>query len=310
MEYPFYTADVFTDTIFNGAQVAVFPAASGLDESQMQHTASELNLPATVFITPSEGENHFKMRVFSAQKEIDFAGHPVIATAHILAVTGAMETREGHNPLVLERKSGAIQSSVTVEAGVPNFIQFTMKSQPIVDRYVPTEPELAEILSLEVNDLENKKFTARLASCGFPYLIVPLRHYEGVRRARFNYKAWSESSAPAMAAQEILLFTGHVPGRETNFHGRLLGPNIALHDDPPIGAALPAFTGYLCSHEQIRKGTYSFSIDRGDERSRRSLLHLEMDNKQSDQLTIRVGGQAVVVVEGTMKIPPSNPLAF
>jgi trans-2,3-dihydro-3-hydroxyanthranilate isomerase len=76
-----------------------------------------------------------------------------------------------------------------------------------------------------------------------------------------------------------------------------------MHEDPPVGNAMPAFASYLCSFDFMQKGTYTFAVDRGDESSRRSVLNLEMDHKGSDTLTIRVGGAAVMVAEGMMNIP-------
>lgn len=307
MEYAYYTADVFTNTIFQGAQIAVLPHALELDNSRMQLIARELNLTATVFVFPSEEQtNTFRMRIFSPLAEIQFAGHPIIATAHVLASIGDIDLSQRHNPIVLVQNTGPIDASITQENGQPVFVQFTTKNSPVVDRFVPTEQELADFLSIEPADIDTKKFTARMASCGFPYLIVPVKTYAAVRKARFKFSAWSESIAPSIAAQEIFLFTGQTPGRTTDFHGRLLGPNIGVNEDPPIGSVMPAFTGYLCSHEHIRKGTYIFSIDRGDEKGRRSVLNLEMDNKQKAELTIRVGGGAVMVSEGKMRVPDLN----
>ena len=307
MEYAYYTADVFTNTIFQGAQIAVFPYAEELDSSRMQLIACELNLTATVFVSAADDQpNHFRMRIFSPLAEIQFAGHPIIATAHVLASIGDIDLPQQHNPIVLVQNTGPIDASVTQENGRPVFVQFTTTNSPVVDRFVPTEQELAGFLSIEAADIDTKKFTARMASCGFPYLIVPVKTYAAVRKARFKFSAWSESIAPSIAAQEIFLFSGQTPGRTTDFHGRLLGPNIGVNEDPPIGSVMPAFTGYLCSHEHIRKGTYIFSIDRGDEKGRRSVLNLEMDNKQKAELTIRVGGEAVMVSEGKMRVPDSN----
>ncbi|MDO9399480.1 MAG: PhzF family phenazine biosynthesis protein, partial [bacterium] len=81
------------------------------------------------------------------------------------------------------------------------------------------------------------------------------------------------------------------------------GPRIGMHEDPPVGSAMPAFASYLCSFEFLQKGTYTFAVDRGDENYRRSVLNLEMDHKGEDTLTIRVGGAAVMVAEGVMTIP-------
>ena len=70
-----------------------------------------------------------------------------------------------------------------------------------------------------------------------------------------------------------------------------------------VGTAMAAFASYLCSFEHMQKGTYTFSVDRGDENIRRSVINLEMDHKGEDKLTLRVGGEAVMVSEGEMFIP-------
>jgi len=134
-------------------------------------------------------------------------------------------------------------------------------------------------------------------------LVVPVFRYETARKARFNYANWSQSCAPQTAAQEILLFSPKTAHSDSDFHARLLGPRIGVNDDPPIGNAMPAFCGYLCSFDFMQKGTYPFSIDRGEERQRRSVLNIEMDHKGTDALTIRIGGSAVMVAEGTLTVP-------
>jgi trans-2,3-dihydro-3-hydroxyanthranilate isomerase len=139
-------------------------------------------------------------------------------------------------------------------------------------------------------------------SCGFPYLVVPVWNYESVRKARFNYAAWSQSIAPQTAAQEIMLFAPKSPLPDADFNVRLFGPRIGLHDDPPVGSAMPAFCGYLCSFEQTQKGTHVFGVDRGDQHSRRSVINLEMDNKREESLTVRIGGHAVLVAEGSLDL--------
>ena len=132
---------------------------------------------------------------------------------------------------------------------------------------------------------------------------MPILYYDVVRKARFNYAAWSQSIAPQTAAQEILLFSPKTSNLDSNFSVRLVGPNVGRHDDPPVGTALSAFAGYLCSFDHMRKGTYTFAVERGEEKTRRSVINLEMDHKGGDELTLRIGGEAVMMAEGTMDIP-------
>jgi trans-2,3-dihydro-3-hydroxyanthranilate isomerase len=304
MKYNYYIADVFTKQIFNGAQIAVFPNAEGLSQQQMQLVARELNLSETVFVFHPDKQNTNRvMRIFSPQSEIDFAGHPIIATAFVLASCGDIQLDASVTPMVFEQNTGPVNVNISAEDGKPSFVQFTRKISSIIDRFTPSDEELASFLSLQPSEFDHKKYSARLVSCGFPYLIVPVWRYESVRAARFNYAAWSQSIAPQTAAQEILLFSPKTPFTDADFNARLLGPRIGIHDDPPVGSAMPAFASYLCSFEFMQKGTYTFTVDRGEQSNRRSVLNLEMDHKGENMLTIRVGGAAVMVVEGVMNIP-------
>lgn len=307
MAYNYYIADVFTQQMFNGAQIAVFPKASGLSDRQMAMLAAELNLSETVFVLPPESEkSSHRMRIFSPRREIDFAGHPIIATAFVLASCGEIALQQPYTTLALQQNTGIIKTNVSGENGKPTFVQFTQKVASTVDRFAPTDQELASFLGIKHTEIDSKKYLPRLVSCGFPYLVVPVFNYETVRKARFNFEAWSQSVAPQTAAQEILLFSSKSPHQDSDFHLRLLGPNIGAKEDPPVGSTLPAFAAYLCSHGHVRKGTYTFAVDRGDDNSRRSVLHLEMDHKGEALTTIRVGGSAVMVAEGTINIDAAD----
>lgn len=304
MKYRYYLADVFTKTIFNGAQIAVFPNAEGLSPNQMQLIARELNLTETVFVFhPDKKITTRVMRIFSPQNEINFAGHPIIATAFVLGHSGELTLTQSVTPIIFQQNTGAVEINISAENGQPTFVQFTRKVSASIDRFTPPDDELASFLSLQISELDHKKYAPRLVFSDMAYLIIPVWKYESVRNAKFNYVAWNQSSAPQTSAQEVLLFSPKTPFSDADFNVRLFGSRIGIHDDPPVGSAMPAFASYLCSFEFMQKGTYTFSVDRGDEKTRRSVLNLEMDHKGEDLLTIRVGGNAVMVAEGTMYIP-------
>ncbi len=303
MKYSYYIADVFTQQIFNGAQIAVFPQADGLKAETMALIARELNLSETVFIFKHlENKNRRRMRMFSPLVELDFGGHSLIAAGYVLAHCGDIELETPVTPVIFEQNAGAIEANISGENGAPSFVQFSRTVKPMVDRFAPTDEELEQFLGIHQSDLDHKKYSPRLVSCGFPYLVVPVWHYETVRKARFNYAAWSQSIAPQTAAQEIMLFAPKTPFADADFNVRLLGPRIGLNDDPPVGSAMPAFCSYLCSFDVTQKGTHAFSVDRGQANTRRSVINLEMDNKREESLTVRIGGQAVLVAEGCLDI--------
>lgn len=317
MKYSYYTADVFTNQVFQGAQIAVFPKAESFSDKQMALIARELNLSETVFVARELSQrNQFRLRIFTPKGEIDFAGHPILATARALLEAGLIDCATDNSAdsstnntnkntskntaLIFQQNTGAINVNLTQKPGAPLFVQFSLIAHPIIDNYTPTEAELARLLGIEERDIDTRTFHTRLASIALPYLIVPLTSQRAVRKARFSLDAWSQSSAPAMAAQEIFIFTNKTDQHDTDFHGRLLGPRVGASEDPPIGSVMPCFAGYLGDHEHIREGTYTFSIDRGTVDTRRSVLHIEMDYHADKPTKLRVGGEVVLVSENSL----------
>ncbi|MEW5008980.1 MAG: PhzF family phenazine biosynthesis protein [Cycloclasticus sp.] len=302
----YYTLDVFTNTAFQGAQIAVFPHADTLPEEALARIARELNLSETVFIYSTDDSQTFKLRIFSPQGEVEFAGHPILATAHVLVETGQVVLEGSYTSILLKQKSQDIMANISATDDGSQFVQFTLQSSPVVDRYAPTGSELAQLLSIDESDIEHSSYHTRLVSDGLPYLIVPLKSQQAVEKARFDLNAWSQSSAPTMAAQEILLFSAKTTSSDSNFHGRLVGPSIGLNEDPPIGSAMPVFAAYIASHDDVRDGTYSFAIDRGAAESRRSLLQVEMDKRTGRSITLRVGGDSVLVSKNELLVSLVN----
>src|ERR1019366_1274172 len=74
--------DVFAERVLEGNQLAIFTDARGLSTEQMQALARETNLAETTFIVPEEDESQgVRVRIFTVQEELPFAGHPTLGTA-------------------------------------------------------------------------------------------------------------------------------------------------------------------------------------------------------------------------------------
>src|SRR5215218_10208211 len=99
--FRYVVADVFTDTLLAGNQLAVFTDAREIPEDLLQPLAREMNLSETVFVYPSE-QAHAKIRIFTPGTELQFAGHPTLGSAFILG--GPMQLEE----IVLETGKGLV----------------------------------------------------------------------------------------------------------------------------------------------------------------------------------------------------------
>ena len=307
MNYKYYTADVFTDQAFHGVPLPVFPDAGGLSEEKMLKIASELGASSTIFLSATDEENFFDIRVFSKEKELPAVIHSVLAASYVLAETKTVNLKQKHTLITLKSSfkdhKQTVKSYVSKnEDGSTGIVQQTYDTHAAIDYYTPTTEELAAMLSLNPADIGFDKYRSLIVSCGVPYLIVPIKSYTAIREAKFNEAAWSNSSAPSSLSQEILLFANNTDDNPADFHARLLGPAIAHNEDPPIGGAISAFASHICDHPFIQAGTHVFGIQRGANDARKSMFYVEMDNKQSKDLTIRVAGHAVLMSEATIKI--------
>lgn len=300
MNYNYYTADVFTEQAFHGVPLPVFPDAFGLSTEKMQQIAGELSTSNTVFLCSNKDKNCYDIRVFSKEKELPASIHTVLAASFVLSQTNAIELTDKYTQVCLKSSlkghEQLVKSYVSKHSdGSPSLVQQTYNTHAAIDYYTPTNEELAAMLSLAPADISFDNYRPLIVSCGVPYLIVPIKSYTAIREAKFNEAAWSNSSAPSSLAQEILLFANNTDENPADFHARLLGPAIAHSEDPPIGGAIAAFANHICDHAHVQAGTHVFAIQRGANDARKSMFYIEMDNQQSKDLTIRVGGHAVLM---------------
>jgi len=89
MTHPFSLVDVFANAPFTGNPLAVITGAEGLDSAQMQRIAQWLNLSETTFLLPPEHKDaDYKVRIFTLERELPFAGHPTLGTCHTWLAAG------------------------------------------------------------------------------------------------------------------------------------------------------------------------------------------------------------------------------
>src|SRR4051812_44274686 len=114
MALPLHTLDVFTDRRFCGNPLAVVSDADALTNEQMQAIARELNLSETVFVVKPQNPNHSaRLRIFTPDRELPFAGHPTIGTAILLAQARApLVNGESDVIIVLEQEIGTVRVGV------------------------------------------------------------------------------------------------------------------------------------------------------------------------------------------------------
>ena len=303
MRYRFATADVFTDRIFGGNQLAVFPDGRGLRTEQMQQVAREFNFSETVFVLPPEIPVHTRrLRIFTPGAEIPFAGHPTIGTACVLASLGEIPHEDEWTRIVFEEGAGPVPVCIQTVDGRSRYARMTAPQLPEIGPPAPPAADLAAMLSLEPSDLLEEPWIPQGVSCGLPFLLVPLRDRGAVGRARLRADVW-ERVLSGYWSPHVYLFAldPELAGRHAR--ARMFGPAAGVSEDPATGSAATALGGYLGVRDPRRGGTLRFVVEQGFEMGRPSLLEIEVDKKDGAIGEIRVGGASVLVSEGTIEIP-------
>ncbi|GGY05918.1 phenazine biosynthesis protein PhzF [Litchfieldella qijiaojingensis] len=282
--YRYLLLDVFSGRPFAGNPLAVFPEAEGMADSQMQAIANELNLSETVFVGVPTAENRFPIRIFTPSTELPFAGHPTVGTAHLLVAQG-MADRE--QPLILQAKVGDLEVRFEDELAY-----FTTARPVEVGASSIVRSTAADLLGVATSQVIGEPV---VASCGLPYHLIELDSRETLAQAQPSPSLWLQHVSPSHVEQ-IYLYVND--GEALN--ARMFSTEIGcLREDPATGSAASALAGFLATHKE-GPGHWKWRIEQGVEMGRASDILAEVRRDDAGAMTIRIGGQAVIVGEGRM----------
>ena len=303
MNLRFLTADVFTARPFSGNQLAVIPDARGLSEDALQSIAREFNFSETTFVFPPDNPAHARrIRIMTPGGELPFAGHPTIGTAVVLAAIGEIALTGDATSIVLEEAVGPVPVTIRSRDNRATGAQLTVAKLPEIGPPPPPRTTLAELLSLEPGQLQGGVNGPQAVSCGVPYLIVPLKDRAAVAGARLRMDLW-ESTLKRYWAPEIMIVAKDPEHEGSDLHARVFVPGMSIPEDPATGSAAASLAGYLAAREAAPNGTFRWVMEQGFEMGRPSILELEAEKRDGAIVAVRVAGNAVIVSEGTMRVP-------
>jgi len=302
MTRKFHTLDVFTDTKYAGNPLAIVTGAEGLDAADMQRIAGEFNLSETVFILPPENKAHSaRVRIFTPGRELPFAGHPTVGAAILLGLQRAGESESEEDLIiVLEEGVGPVRVGVRLRPGKAPFAELDVPVLPEeVDEAAPND-RLAAALGLAPNDIGFENHKATQYSSGVPFTFVPVRDLDAIGRAASQIQHWGEAFG-THDHPNAFLYCRQTIHNDATFHARMFAPAMGIPEDPATGSAAAAFAGVVARFDDPRDGLHSGKIEQGYEMGRPSDIFQELEIEAGKLCKVRIGGHAVVVMEGTIE---------
>jgi len=298
--FDFWRVDVFTDTPLTGNPLAVFPRATGLSPAEMHAIAREMNISETTFVFPASSPTaHYRNRIFTPHGEIPFAGHPSIGTAYVAAVEGLIPHPDGASVVYQELEIGILPLELLVEGGQVRKIVMT-QGEPALGTILKNVEPLAKALGVGVRDIGPKGLLPQVASAGIESLQIPMRDVDTVKALDPDLRALGK--AVGKLGSRLVCYTfalGAVtPG--AHVHARSFVPEAGI-EDPATGSAAGACGAYLASHGKLPAPT--FIVEQGIEIHHASRIEVSVETENGRAKVIRVGGQVVPLIRGSLRLP-------
>lgn len=278
---PFKQVDVFTSTPFNGNPLAVILDADGLSDEQMQAIARWTNLSETTFVLPAtDPVADYRVRIFTPDYELPFAGHPTLGTAHALLESGLAPQQP--QQLVQQCDVGLVKIRIG-EDGALAFASPEAIMTPFSD---------APISSALNSDSLEEALPVMVADMGIRWLLVPMKSAEAVldikpdavEFARLIKKSRVNGVMPFAPLKEI------ANGYEVR---GLLIEQGSLTEDPVTGSANACLARYF----QARGVELDYQVHQGTAIQRAGRLSVSYTDNG-----VWIGGQTVTVLDGTIRV--------
>jgi trans-2,3-dihydro-3-hydroxyanthranilate isomerase len=292
MDLTYNIVDVFTTTPFEGNALSVITDGSQLETAQMQRIAREFNLSETTFIVPGASRNGgTRVRIFTPNFEMEFAGHPTIGTAYVMRRLGIVP--QDAQSFTLDENVGPVK--VRVDRGDDPLLWLT--TPPIRTVRTFTHEECAAAIGLSPSDLL-PNVPCELLTAGNPTIFVALKDAATVDRATIDSVAIFALAEQTGMPTVIFPFAPVASGA----YSRMFAPELGVTEDPATGSSTGPLAAFMMKHGLISgaNGT-TFISEQGTKMGRRSLLHV-MVHGTSGSDGIEVGGNTRHIATGRINV--------
>ena len=288
--------DVFSSNPLEGNSLAVFFDGRGLSDAEMQAIAKEMNLSETTFILPrdeeTERERGVRVRIFTVQEELPFAGHPTLGTAF------ALRGESGEKQVVLDLNVGKVPVQFDDIPGAPAFGEMT-QVDPVFGVQHDRE-DVARATGLSVEDFD-PSLPIETVSTGMPFTVTPLKSLAVIQNLHVDLRRVDEYLAKT-GGKFLYFVAREAVDPAARLHARMIFYN---GEDPATGSAAGCAAAWMVAHG-VAQPDERVLIEQGVEMSRPSRIFVRASLPQSAPnhghdnrvVNVRVGGNAIEVMRG------------
>lgn len=282
--------DVFADRPGAGNPLAVVLDAEGLDDDAMQAIARWTRLPETTFVFPApSAEASYGLRIFSPRREVPFAGHPSVGTAHVVLEAGLASPRDGL--LVQEGIAGHLPLRVDGAGATRSIAVRTPRARVLRIG----EPEADAALAAALSGLPAGGLPPALVDGGRRWWLAEIRDEQTLRAATPDWNAIA-ALAKATDSMGVCAFARAAAGHPYDLVVRAFVGAPAVFEDAASGAANATLAAWLAERGALPGGRNRYTVSQGREVGHDARLQLHIDANGD----VWSGGHVRTVVSGTL----------
>jgi len=296
MKRRYWTVDAFTRERYHGNPAAVVFDAEGLSPDTMQAIAREMNLSETIFVLPpTEPSADYWSRIFTPQHELPFAGHPTLATAYAMVTSNRAKPTNGDNVLRQQCGIGVVPVEIQEDGDDMRFVMTQGKPQY---RNADVERDLAaSMLGCDPSDIGDTP--VEIVSTGLWWMIPPVRTLKAMANLSPDQRLIEEVCREREAIG-ITTFCPDATGDDASYRIRSFAPGEGVPEDPVCGSGNGSTAAYVAKHLYPNESSFAYTSEQGVEMERDGQVFVQCERDAAGDLTVRVGGNAVQVMEGVL----------
>ena len=296
-KFDFIHLDVFTRRLLAGNQLAVFTDAHGLSDDEMQAIAREMNLSETTFILPRDPEEEsregVKVRIFTVQEEVPFAGHPTLGTAFCIR---SLRAAAGQTPdqVTLDLRVGKVPVRFTQREGT---VFGEMRQRDPEFGAILSREEAARIIGINANELSSE-WPVQAVSTGLGFAVVPFQRADTLANLTFRFTPAATKFLDGSGARFFYFLCPTRSSGKLEARARMIFYN---GEDPATGSAAGCAASWMARHG-VAQSDEQVLIRQGAEIQRPSDIFVRARREGERVTDVRVGGYAVEVLRGTVTL--------
>jgi PhzF family phenazine biosynthesis protein len=287
----FFQVDVFTTRAGGGNPLGVVIGADDWSDARMQAFAAWTDLVETTYLLPPSAVGaSYRLRIFTPRREIAFAGHPSLGSAHVALASGFARAKD--DVLLQECQAGLLPVQLQSDRGIQELFVRVPGA-----RVIDTDALHAPLLDAALDGVALGRLEPAFVEGGRRWWLAEVSDEAQLRSWRPDH-ARIKALADASDSLGLCAFA-RSSSSDYDLVVRAFPAGVGIVEDPASGAANGLIAAYLHAVEPEGRYARAYTVSQGRELGRDARLSARID----DDGEVWIGGSTVTVISGDLHWP-------